>query len=441
VANVQLSEELGFAEGFDTWVLDNMATADAQVDAAIGWLREHEQANAFLSLHLMDPHIFYTPPAPFTDRFTTAADREGMPDRYNRMHVIKQDQRGLLSDAQKRWIQGRYKGEIAFMDQELGRLVEAVDALPGKTWMIFHSDHGEEFWDHGGFEHNHSLHDELISAVLMVRPPKGSGVTAKRVSRPVSLVDIPPTVLAVMGVEQGAWPTFDGHDLSPLWSKAGDEALEKQLSVRPLQIGHMMYSREQWGVIRGDDKYIVTTGTGEVTWTRSGETQEGLDVGLEGALSEATGWPVLRGWRVAFAAMSGPMKLHFKTPVSRVTVVDPEALRMRRANLAWGERPMATPSDVAELQLSEDGRSLEITPGQSPSGVIFVAMDLDTNAIRSGCDGDGDRALVAGQQQVCGSAITLRAGPYVDQPHAGAGGASDRDPTSIETLKMLGYLD
>ena len=40
VANVQLSQELGFAEGFDTWVLDNMATADAQVDAALGWLRE-----------------------------------------------------------------------------------------------------------------------------------------------------------------------------------------------------------------------------------------------------------------------------------------------------------------------------------------------------------------------------------------------------------------
>ena len=36
VANVQLSAELGFAEGFDTWVLDNMATADAQVDAALG---------------------------------------------------------------------------------------------------------------------------------------------------------------------------------------------------------------------------------------------------------------------------------------------------------------------------------------------------------------------------------------------------------------------
>ena len=51
VANVQLSEELGFAEGFDTWVLDNMATADAQVDAALGWLRERPGEDVFLSLH------------------------------------------------------------------------------------------------------------------------------------------------------------------------------------------------------------------------------------------------------------------------------------------------------------------------------------------------------------------------------------------------------
>ena len=441
VANVQLSEQLGFAEGFDTWVLDNMATADAQVDAALGWIRERVQADVLLSLHLMDPHIFYTPPPPFTDRFTVAADRQGMPDRYNRMNVIKQDQRGLLSDAQKRWIQGRYQGEIAYMDQELGRLVEAIDALPGETWLIFHSDHGEEFWDHGGFEHNHTLHDELISAVFMVRPPKNSGVDSQRVSRPVSLVDIPPTVLSVMGVSEGAWPTFDGYDLSPLWSEGGDAVLEKRLSSRPLQIGHMMYSREQWGVIRGEDKYIVTTGTGDISWTRSGHVQEGVDLGLEGALSEATGWPVLRGWRLSFQDLPGPIRLRFKEQVGRATVIDPEALRLRRANLAWGERPPRAPSDVASLQLSEDGRLLEISPGASPTGVVFVAMDVDTNTVRSGCAGDGDEILVAGPQQVCDVRLTLKAGPYVDQPPTGIVEAAAHDEANIETLKMLGYLD
>ena len=441
VANVQLSQELGFAEGFDTWVLDNMATADAQVDAALGWLRERPGADVFLSLHLMDPHIFYTPPEPFTDRFTDAADRQGMPDRYNRMNVIKQDQRGLLTPGQKRWIQGRYQGEIAFMDQELGRFVAAIDALPGETWLVFHSDHGEEFWDHGGFEHNHSLHDELVSAVLMIRPPKGEAVSSARIDRPVSLVDIPPTVLALMGVPEGGWPTFDGLDLSPLWSGEAGDRLEKRLSSRPLQLGHMMYSREQWGVIRGEDKYVVTTATGEVAWTRGGDVQEGPDAGLDGALSEATGWPVLRGWRVSFRGLDGPLKLRFQQPVTRATVIDPEALRERRANLAWGERPARTPGDVAMLELSEDGRTLGIVPGPEATGVVFVATNTQTNALRSGCVGDGDAVLVAGEQQVCGATIRLRAGPYVDQPYVEVEDASDRDEASIETLKMLGYLD
>ena len=441
VANVQLSEQLGFATGFDTWILDNMATADAQVDAALEWLQQREQADALLSLHVMDPHIFYTPPEPFTDRFTDLQDRQGMPDRYNRELVIKQDQRGLLSDAQKRWIQGRYQGEIAFMDQELGRFVDAVDQLPGQTWMIFHSDHGEEFWDHGGFEHNHSLHDELLSAVLLVRPPLGRSVSAARISRPVSLADIPPTVLALMEIPKGTWPTFDGLDLSPLWSTGGDDALEKQLSARPLQIGHMMYSREQWGVIRGDDKYIVTTETGEVAWTHQGEARTGSDDGLEGALSEATGWPVLRGWRLSFRDLEAPLELRFKDSVVRATVVDPEALRMRRANLAWGERPSRTPDDIVALQLSEDGRTLKVIPGRSPTGVVFVSMDVAANPLRSGCVEDGDAPLLAGKQQICGAAVILSAGPYVDQPHTEFGEAPEPDPNNIETLRMLGYLD
>ena len=75
VANVR-SLRARLRGGFDTWVLDNMATADAQVDAALA-VAGAPRGDVFLSLHLMDPHIFYTPPEPFTDRFTDAVDRQG----------------------------------------------------------------------------------------------------------------------------------------------------------------------------------------------------------------------------------------------------------------------------------------------------------------------------------------------------------------------------
>ena len=150
---------------------------------------------------------------------------------------------------------------------------------------------------------------------------------------------------------------------------------------------------------------------------------------------------VLRGWRLSFRDLSKPIRLRFQEQVRRVTVIDPEALRMRRANLAWGERPPRAPDDVAVLQLSEDGRLLEITPGASPTGVVFIAMDVDTNTVRSRCAGDGDEILVAGPQQVCDARVILSAGPYLDQPPTGAVEPADQDEATIETLKMLGYLD
>ena len=98
----------------------------------------------------------------------------------------------------------------------------------------------------------------------------------------------------------------------------------------------MMYSREQWGVIRGEDKYVVTTATGEVEWTRGGDVQEGPDARdwME-RCPRATGWPVLRGWRVSFRRLDGPLNFGFSSRWPRATVIDPEALRVEhQANLA-----------------------------------------------------------------------------------------------------------
>ena len=59
----------------------------------------------------------------------------------------------------------------------------------------------------------------------------------------------------------------------------------------------------------------------------------------------------------------------------------------------------------------------------------------------AGCGDAGDEVLVAGPQQVCDVRLTLKAGPYVDQPPTGIVEAAAHDEVNIETLKMLGYLD
>jgi len=64
--------------------------------------------------------------------------------------------------------------------------------------VILHTDHGEEFWEHGGFEHNHSLYDEVVRSVLWIRPPAACPSAAS--AEPATLADIAPTLYDYVGV-------------------------------------------------------------------------------------------------------------------------------------------------------------------------------------------------------------------------------------------------
>ncbi len=445
VANVQLSSALGFAEGFDTWTLDNMAAADTQVDATIAWLKNHEGEDALVFVHLMDPHIFYTAPKPYLDRFTAQEDRQGLPDRYNAKRIAEQQRHGLLSNGQKRWIHGRYMGEIAFMDAQISRLVTKIDAMDqadnGRTWMVFHSDHGEEFWDHGGFEHNHSLHDELLKAVLWFRPPGGRVAGEKQVGATVSLVDIVPTILGILDKKNDGLPPFDGQDLSPFI--VGDPEtsdLTQSLNSRPLQIGHMMHNREQWGVVLGDDKYILTTATGETEWTRGAAPQTGRNTALEGALSQAVGAPIVQGWRLKFSKLTAPLKLYASTDIHFAEIIDPQSITRRPANIEWGETVDKTRADVATIALI--GRTVTIHPGPNPSGVLFIAANTTDAQLSTDCGDSRVAAMVGAEITLCGHPFSLSLGPYLrPSPQPEYRLANTPKAESIHALQQLGYLD
>ena len=77
--------------------------------------------------------------------------------------------------------------------------------------MLLTSDHGEELFEHGGFEHGHSLYDEVLRVPLLVWEPR---VTAARHDLPVSIADIAPTILDAVG--HPAPPATAGASLWPL---------------------------------------------------------------------------------------------------------------------------------------------------------------------------------------------------------------------------------
>lgn len=106
----------------------------------------------------------------------------------------------------------RYDAEIAAADAGLGAIVAAVRAQRPNAVVIVAADHGEEFGEHGGRYHGTTVYEEQVRVPLVVSAP---GLLApRRVSAPVQLVDLLPTVLAGLAIPRPA--RVRGADLGPL---------------------------------------------------------------------------------------------------------------------------------------------------------------------------------------------------------------------------------
>jgi len=199
--NSWLQPRLGVARGFATYdaapatQLKNRS-ADDTVRAAMAWLDTVGDRPFFLFMHFFEPHVGYRPPEPLRGRFT-----RGIPSHlpYGAITVSSIRRRlGRLTDADRAFITAAYDEEITAVDDGIARLFQGLrergqwhDSL-----VIFTADHGEELFDHSGFEHGHTMYEELLHVPLVVWGP---GVRAGSVETPVSLADLTPTVLEAAG--------------------------------------------------------------------------------------------------------------------------------------------------------------------------------------------------------------------------------------------------
>jgi arylsulfatase A-like enzyme len=108
--------------------------------------------------------------------------------------------------------QERYLGEVRWIDGQLARLFAALTTLglADDTAIVFTADHGEEFGEHGGKWHG-DLYPEDLHVPLLVYVPGGA---PRRIDAPVSLIDVAPTTLDLLGVAAPA--EYDGESLLPL---------------------------------------------------------------------------------------------------------------------------------------------------------------------------------------------------------------------------------
>jgi arylsulfatase A-like enzyme len=173
-------------------------------DAATSWLRELGDEPFFLVVHYFDPHLTYDPPEPYDTMFEPDAGPRVPRGFGSATEVFRlRDGRIQLDRRRRESLIARYDGELRHTDEQFGRLREELERIGrwDETLVVVVSDHGEEFWDHGGFAHGHSHHRELLRVPLILRRPGGPAAVVR--GGRVRQLDIAPTVLDFAGVGGG----------------------------------------------------------------------------------------------------------------------------------------------------------------------------------------------------------------------------------------------
>jgi arylsulfatase A-like enzyme len=209
VTHVYLSKEYGFGEAFDRHRYLPESRAEEVTGEAIRFLEAKGDADYFLFLHYYDPHWHYDPPPPYDQAFDPSyrGRATGIWWDFKDLDASSIDPRDLNH------IQALYDGEILYTDREVERLVQEMKRLGlfQNALLVVTSDHGEEFLDHGRWEHQKTLYEEQLRIPLVIKFPAGLDLGARRVSTQVSLIDVAPTVADALSV--AAPPAFEGRSL------------------------------------------------------------------------------------------------------------------------------------------------------------------------------------------------------------------------------------
>lgn len=237
VSGLPLIRALGFAQGFDFFD-DALALrsadrpvrrllrerpGDETVDLFLDWMRSRPARPFFAWIHLFDPHQPYAPPDAF---LPPGGDPSGDPEIARLFswpdgspRRIRPAEVAGLPEAKRiradEIARARYRGELAFVDAQVGRLVEALrrDGLWDRTIFVFAADHGENFGDRGVLAWAHAgLFHDVTHIPLVVRIP-GARAAGTRVSALVGNMDVAPTILDALGV--AAPSAWKGRSLLP----------------------------------------------------------------------------------------------------------------------------------------------------------------------------------------------------------------------------------
>jgi arylsulfatase A-like enzyme len=317
ITNPHIIPSLNFDQGFDTFV-QPAGIGEELFQKSGEWIETLAPGERFyLYLHLFDPHIPYFPPKEYRKRFAKdgpgerapytrkgsplgiqtwlnqykAWKRKGESDQfkfdYDRFHALITEK---APDLAARIDAGRieaeifldfngkddpaliertshlislYDGEVAYTDDAMERFIAWLKEkkLLENTILIVTADHGEGFMEHDTWGHHYNVFGEEIDVPLLFRIPGPDGPYRGAFDAPVSLVDIFPTVLDILGMTVPR--EIDGISLWPAM-KSSDPSI---LSDRPVFSELILNKQDHAAIFLEDWKLIRTQPPGRsVKW-------------------------------------------------------------------------------------------------------------------------------------------------------------------------------
>jgi arylsulfatase A-like enzyme len=209
---------------------------DKVTDRALEWLNEHANERFFLWVHYFGPH-----------------------ERVDFLKPWEEQTERVIAE---------YDKDLAFTDQQVGRLLSRVDdlGLRDRTFVILHSDHGQSLGENDYVGHGNNLYQPNLRIPLLMRLP-GHIPPGRRVASWVRNIDLFPTVLSVLGI--GADLDLPGRDLTTLLRDSAGEGdsqtaysetyiptIEPQHATVP-QYGAITARIARRGVLEGNRMYVV----------------------------------------------------------------------------------------------------------------------------------------------------------------------------------------
>ncbi|HET7746899.1 MAG TPA: sulfatase [Vicinamibacteria bacterium] len=189
VSAAPVDRHAGLGRGFDEYDdVPSERTGEVTRRRAEAWLARHgylrpradrhDERPFFVWVHLYDPHSPYLPPPAYAARFPSAPSASELEKAVD-----------------------AYDGEVRFADAQVGALVHHLDQAgrASQTLVVVTADHGEGLMDHGIMGHGLSLYEETLRVPLVFRWP--GTLPAKRVTEPVQLVDLAPTISELAGIQ------------------------------------------------------------------------------------------------------------------------------------------------------------------------------------------------------------------------------------------------